>query len=194
MQPSAYVGPEIAMKRSEALARIEALPEGQSGEFVAGELVVSLRPASPHAFAAKRLIGTLDRAFEQALDGPGGWWILGEPELHLGDDIVIPDLAGWRVTRMSSMPVTPAFTLAPDWICEVLSPSTVRFDRTAKLRAYAEAGVEWAWLVDPLARTIEVQRSAGGGWLVEELFIGDEAVRAPPFDAVPLELRRLWLG
>jgi len=95
----------MPMKRSEALARIEALPEGQNGEFVAGELVVSPRPGSPHAFAAKRLMGVLDRAFEQGLDGPGGWWFLGEPELHLGEDILIPDLAGWRTSRMPSMPV-----------------------------------------------------------------------------------------
>jgi len=183
----------MRMTRSEALARIEALPEGQNGEFVGGELVVSPRPASPHLHAATRLGALLMPTLEEGLGDPGGWRFLNEPELHLGEDILVPDVAAWRTGRMERMPVTPAFTLAPDWICEVLSPSTMRFDRAAKMRAYAAAGVQWAWLVDPLAHTLEIHRRAGDRWLVEDVRAGEADACAAPFDAAPLPLGRLWL-
>ncbi len=183
----------MGMTRKEAVARIEALPERFYGEFVGGELVVSPRPASPHGHAATALTGELFGPFQRSRGGPGGWWFHIEPELHLGDDILIPDLAGWRTSRMPVVPDTPAFTLAPDWVCEVLSPSTTRVDRAAKLPAYAAAEVEWVWLVDPLARMLEVYRRAGSHWQVAHVLAGNDAVHAPPFDAAPLELAALWL-
>src|SRR5207249_2269272 len=91
-------------------------------------------------------------------DRPGGWWILFEPELHLGENVLVPDHAGWRRERMPLLPDVAAFTLAPDWVCEVISPSTAHIDRGRKLRAYAREQVAHLWFVDPLARTIEVYR------------------------------------
>src|SRR5689334_25190870 len=125
-----------------------------------GELYASPRPAYPHARAAVVLVGKLGGAFDFG-DGPGGWWIYSEPELHFGDDVLVPDLAGWRRERMPRVPRTPAFTLAPDWLCEVLSPSTARLDRAAKLPVYAREGVKHVWLVDPEARMLEVFRLEG---------------------------------
>lgn len=136
----------------------------------------------------------LDGPFGIGRGGPGGWWILDEPELHLervGDPIV-PDLAGWRRTRMASLPETAYFTLAPDWICEVLSPRTEVIDRGDKMDVYAEARVGHAWLVDPIERMLEVYRLDGSTWRRIHVFRDDQVVRAEPFDAVDLELALLW--
>lgn len=120
--------------------------------------------------------------------------ILGEPELHLlADDIVVSDVAGWRRERMAKVPNAPFFTVAPDWVCEVLSPSTSRLDRVSKLPIYARAGVGHAWLVDPLARTLEVLVLEGGRWMIAATYAGDEGIRAAPFDAIELDLGLLWV-
>ncbi|MGZ3455258.1 MAG: Uma2 family endonuclease, partial [Polyangiales bacterium] len=125
--------------------------------------------------------------------GPGGWWILFEPELHfLSGDIVVPDIAGWRLERMPELPTTAYFTLSPDWICEVLSPSTAAEDRADKMPIYADAGVSHAWLIDPLVRTLEVMRLEQGRWFVRAAFRGDSVVRAEPFESIELSLADLW--
>ena len=125
--------------------------------------------------------------------GPGGWWILLEPELHLGEDVLVPDWAGWRRDRMPVFPDTPAFSQAPDWVCEVISPSTGRIDRSGKMRIYAREGVSHLWLVEPRLETLEVYRLEGGRWIVVGTHAGDDAVRAEPFDAVELQLGRWWM-
>jgi len=119
--------------------------------------------------------------------------ILSEPELHLGNDVVVPDLAGWRRERLSRVPNEPYFSLAPDWLCETPSPSTARIDRTHKLAIYAREGVRHVWLVDPLARTLEVLALEGGRWMIAETHAGGDVVRAAPFAAVEIELARLWI-
>jgi Uma2 family endonuclease len=124
--------------------------------------------------------------------GPGGWWILDEPELHLGDDVLVPDLAGWRRARLPEVPDVPYLTLAPDWICEVLSPGTARIDRVVKLRLYARARIPHLWLVDPRERTLETLVLDGEAWRLAGTWAGDDVVRAAPFDAVPLSLARWW--
>ena len=124
--------------------------------------------------------------------GPGGWWILDEPELHFGEQVVVPDLAGWRRERMPAIPDEAFFALAPDWVCEVLSPSTERIDRGRKLRIYAEAGVAHAWLVNPAERTLEVLRLREGAWTIVAVWEDAAVVRAEPFEAIELELGRLW--
>lgn len=118
--------------------------------------------------------------------------ILDEPELHLGANVLVPDLAGWRRERMSELPSTAWFELAPDWVCEVLSPATALIDRTRKQDTYRTHGVPWLWFVDPTARTIEVLRNGDSGWLVTGTFGGATEARIPPFDAVALDLSALW--
>jgi Uma2 family endonuclease len=172
------------------------VPDTKVAEIIDGELVVSPRPASPHGFAATVLGSDLVVAFHGDMTSPvrpGGWWILLEPELHFGDDVLVPDWAAWRRERMPTVPNAPFFTLAPDWVCEVVSPSTGRIVRGRKLRIYAGVGIEWLWFVDPLARTLEIYRLEGGRWTVVTAHGGDDVVRAEPFDAIELRLHRWWL-
>ncbi|MBN8230264.1 Uma2 family endonuclease [Corallococcus macrosporus] len=174
-------------------ADLEALPPNQVGEIVNGELHASPRPASPHAFAAMQLSTDLNNPFGRGRGGPGGWHFLFEPELHLGKDVLVPDIAGWRQERMAKMPDVVGFTMAPDWLCEVLSPSTSRLDRVRKLPIYAREGVKHVWLVDPLQRTLEVFRLEGGHYLLLGTHEDAETVHAEPFEALALELRVLWV-
>jgi len=171
------------------------VPDTKVAEIVDGELFVSPRPASPHAHAGTIIGVDVAGPFHRNPDdpdGPGGWWILLEPELHFGDDVLVPDWAGWRRTRMPDFPRTAFFTLAPDWVCEVISPSTGRLDRSRKMRVYAREGVVHLWFVDPLARTLELYRLEDGRWIVEGVHGGDDVVRIVPFEAVTLKLNRWW--
>lgn len=172
---------------------ILALPENVVGEIIDGELFVSPRPASPHARASSRLGAWAMRYFDEGDGGPGGWWILDEPELHLGRDILVPDVAGWRRERMPVFPDIAYFEIAPDWVCEVVSPSTTRLDRFLKLPRYARHQVPYAWIVDPLARGLEVYRLEGGHFSLIETFEGEGVVSAEPFAGVDLSLLFLWL-
>jgi Uma2 family endonuclease len=173
--------------------RLCGLPDHQVGEIVAGELYASPRPAIAHARVASGLGVELGGPFDRGRGGPGGWIILDEPELHLGDDVLVPDLAGWRRERVPALGQDMvAFEVAPDWICEVLSPSTSSLDRVRKLPAYAREGVGFAWLVEPIQRTLEVFQLRSGAWQVVATFEGDAKVRAVPFDAIELELAVLW--
>jgi Uma2 family endonuclease len=171
------------------------LPEHQVGEILDGELIVSPRPASPQAMASSVLGADLVGSFHGRGGGgaPGGWWILDEPELHFGQDVVVPDLAGWRRERMPRMPEAPFFELAPDWVCEVVSPSTARLDRSRKMDLYARVAIPHLWMLDPLARTIEVFRLEQGAWLRLRTHAGDERARLAPFEAVELDPGRWWL-
>ncbi len=181
------------MSREDAYARLMELPENKVGEIIAGELIVSPRPASPHTVAAGTLGMDLGTPFQRGRGGPGGWWILPEPELHLGEDVLVPDLAGWRVERMPTVPNVAAFTLAPDWLCEVLSPSTSSLDRIRKMPIYARAGVRDAWLIDPLARFLESYQLQDGKWLRLGAWSEDDRPRVEPFAEIELELQALWL-
>jgi Uma2 family endonuclease len=127
------------------------------------------------------------------VSGGGGWWILPEPELHFADDVLVPDWAGWRRERLPVLQNVPFFTLAPDWVCEIVSPSTGRIDRSRKMRHYAADAVATLWLVDPLAQTLEVYRLEGGRWVVAATHGGDEVVRAEPFEVIEMRLARWWL-
>lgn len=183
---------EVMGRKPATYADLEALPAHVVGELIAGELHVSPRPAAPHAVAGSRLGGKLSSRFDWGEGGPGGWLILFEPELHFGEDVLVPDFAGWRRERMPRPPRTAAFTLAPDWLCEVLSPSTAALDRGAKLPVYAREGVRHVWLVDPEARTLEVLRLEGTRYTLLVTHTGRARVRAEPFEAIELELAFLW--
>jgi Uma2 family endonuclease len=168
------------------------VPSHQVAEILDGELHVSPRPAPRHASASTGLGGLLWGAFNRGSGGPGGWRILAEPELHLGPDVLVPDLAGWRRERLPALPEEAYFSVTPDWVCEVVSPSTASVDRVKKLSIYARERIRHAWLVDPLARTIEVLRLENDRWSIVATFAGFDVVRAEPFDAIDLDLSLLW--
>jgi Uma2 family endonuclease len=159
---------------------------------VDGKLYTTPRPAPRHASASSGLGGLLHGPFDRGRGGPGGWRILDEPELHLGRDVLVPDLAGWRRERLPSLPETAYFPLAPDWICEVVSPSTASMDRVKKLGIYAREGVRHAWIVDPLARTLEVLRLEAAHWIILATAAAQDVARAEPFDALEIDLSLLW--
>jgi Uma2 family endonuclease len=187
--------------RRATYADLEAIPATKVAELIRGTLHVMPRPASRHARASTSLTGRLHGPFDLGEGGPGGWWILDEPELHFPDptapgeiDALVPDLAGWRRERMPRVPDVAAFTLAPDWICEVLSKSTERVDRDEKMPIYAREGVRHAWLIDPIAQTLEVYTlGADGTWGEPVSHGGADVVRAAPFEALGLDLSVLWM-
>lgn len=166
------------------------LPDNLVAEIVQGELHASPRPAPRHAVASSTVGGILMPAFNRL--GPGGWWILDEPELHLGPDVLVPDVAGWRRERMPRIPDEAFFSLAPDWVCEILSPSTSALDRGRKLAIYAREAVRHCWLIDPLARTLEVLQLESGRWTILATHVGDAVVPVAPFEAIDLPLGTLW--
>ena len=168
------------------------LPDHVIGEILHGQLITQPRPAPRHARTSSIIGGEIVPAYDQGRGGPGGWWILFEPELHLGRDILVPDLAGWRRERMPYFPDEAYFSIAPDWICEVLSPGTARTDRAVKMPIYAEQCVQWLWLVDPDIRTLEVYRLLEDRWLLEHTWQHDDVVKAPPFDDISMNLSDFW--
>lgn len=169
-----------------------ALPRERVGEIVNGVLYSHPRPAPKHIVSASLLGGRLIAPYHSGHGGPGGWWVLDEPECHLGPHVLVPDLAGWRRERMPTLPETAWFELAPDWVCEILSPGTARLDRVEKMPIYAAHGVEHLWLLDPILRTLEAYRREGSRWLLLGSHADQDVVRVPPFDAIDLELGTLW--
>jgi len=163
------------------------------GEIIDGELVVSPRPRARHASVKTSLGVDIGGGFGRGDGGgPGGWAILFEPELHIAGQVLVPDMAGWRRERMPEIPDVAYFELPPDWACEVLSPSTAARDRTRKIHHYARARIGHVWLLDPDPQTLEVYRLDGETWRVAFTAAGSTTVRAEPFDAIALDLARLW--
>jgi len=170
------------------------LPENMIGEIIDGELIATPRPSQRHVHAASALdkkIGSPYQFGERG--GPGGWVILVEPEVRLGEDIVVPDLAGWKSERYPRAGETNSICVCPDWVCEVLSPGTLRLDKVKKMSLYARSGVAFLWLIDPAARTLDVFRLESGRWMVGGLYVEDDKVRAEPFPEVEIDLNDLWL-
>jgi Uma2 family endonuclease len=184
----------LPAKRPASYEDVLRAPPHMVAEIIDGELYLSPRPAKAHAAAATALGEELGPPFKRGRGGPGGWIILFEPELHLGQDILVPDLAGWRRERMPAIVADePFFSQEPDWVAEVVSPRTGKYDRTDKLRIYARERVSWTWIVDPLAHTLEVLAlGADGHWSLRAAYRDDARVRAEPFDAIELELAILW--
>ena len=183
------------LRRRATYADLLAVPAHLVAEIIDGELITSPRPAPPHALAGAAITSILFERFNGPLGGadrPGGWWILFEPELHLGEDVLVPDVAGWKRERMPTLPSAAFFDLAPDWVCEIISPSSGRLDRTRKMPIYAREGIGHLWLVDPIARTLEVYRLEGDRWIVAAAHGGPEIACVAPFDGVDVDLRRWW--
>lgn len=168
-------------------------PPNMVAEIIGGALRMQSRPAPPHVHTASRLGARLDRYFVDDDDGgPGGWRILDEPELHLAADILVPDLAGWRMERMPELPETAYFEVAPDWACEILSPSTRKMDLMEKRPIYAREGVSHLWLIDPVSRTLEAFELRNGEWVLIATLADDDDVKVRPFDAVTMKLSKFW--
>ena len=191
MPEPARKGPAGRATYQDVLATSEHLV----AEIVDGELVTSPRPALRHARASSAVGAALFGSFDSGPgdSGPGGWWILNEPELHLREDVIVPDLAGWRRERMPVLPDRAACELAPDWVCAVVSPATARHDRVRKAALYARERVSHLWLVDPLAQTLEVFRLEAARWVRLSAHGGAERVRAEPFEVAELDLSRWWI-
>ncbi|MBI3785356.1 MAG: Uma2 family endonuclease [Deltaproteobacteria bacterium] len=181
-----------ARRKPVLYADIEALPEGVVGEIIEGELHVHPRPAPRHALVASRLGALLNTEFDEGMGGQGGWVILDEPEIQLGENILVPDLAGWRCSRLPELPEKGPFVIEPDWVCKVRSPSTANDDRLRKLPIYADHGIGYVWLVDPMVRTIEVLKLSDGKWTLIAKHGDEDHVHAEPFEAAELPLSRLW--
>ncbi len=124
----------------------------------------------------------------------GGWILLGDAELHLGADILVPDMAGWRRERMPDLPEQTFIDVAPDWVCEMVTPTTAAFDRTQTLPIYCREQVPYVWFIEPLARTLEAYLRGPERWELLACFCDDALVRVAPFDAIEFELGRLWYG
>lgn len=184
-----------------------AAPPTVVAEVIRGQLHMVPRPDAAHARVASMLGGLLIGRFGLGGAGrPGGWRIFVEAELHLGDepDIVVPDLAGWHLARMPDVPVTPYIAQPPDWVCEVVSPSTEALDRTEKMDVYLQAGVTHLWLIAPEQQALEVYRATGLAseqadepaegrrWVQVATHAGPDAVQVEPFADVALDLAMLW--
>lgn len=190
MVPSASMS---APARKATYADIEALPEHVTGELIDGVLYTQARPARAHLVVASELGIELGSVFGRGRGGRGGWVILDEPELHLGDDVLVPDLAAWRVERLPpASPRAAFFDVVPDWVCEIASPSTSLRDRRIKMPVYARHGVNHLWLVEPLECRIEAYERGGSRWIVDGVFGDDRDARVPPFDAATIDIVRIW--
>ncbi len=180
-------------KQRATYADLGRLPEHVTGEIINGELIATPRPASRHVLATSAVGADLFGRFHGPPGPGGGWWILDEPELHFGEDVLVPDLAGWRRERMPKIPDVPAFELPPDWLCEGISPSTVRIDRGPKMDIYARVGVKHMWIVDAAIRTLEIYRLENSRWTRVAVHSDNVKVRAEPFEAAELDLSRWWI-
>lgn len=184
-----------AHTRPSLYEQLQTLPDGVTGEIIDGQLYAQPRPAWPHALASSSLGDELVGPFQKGRGGPGGWWIIDEPELHFIRDteVDVPDLAGWRRARMPDPQPVHRIEVVPDWICEILSPATESKDRNIKMPIYARFGVAYAWLVDPQVRTLEAYALDAGAWREIGRFAGSERVSVAPFDAVAINLGDLWM-
>jgi Uma2 family endonuclease len=180
------------LQRPATLADLEGLPETVVGEIIDGTLYTHPRPRAGHSYVASRLMARLDGPFQDAREGPGGWWIVIEPGIRLEDaPEFVPDLAGWHRERVPEFP-DGSWSVAPDWACEILSPSTRAYDQRIKRPYYARIGIRHLWFIDLDARTLTVSELINGRWVELGVHGEDDVIRAAPFDALELKLGELW--
>lgn len=173
---------------------IEDLPEGVIGELINGQLHTQPRPSARHGLAESNLTADLVGRYSRGRGGPGGWWIIVEPELHLvrNQEVLVPDLAAWRRERLPELPDDQRFEVVPDWVCEILSPATASKDRQVKMPVYARYGVSYAWIVDPETATLEAHTLEGDTWRQLVTYGGEDVVDAPPFPEAGFRVADLW--
>jgi Uma2 family endonuclease len=172
---------------------LDALPATIKGEIIEGVLYTMTRPRGAHQRTALLVGGNLSGPFDIGRDGPGGWWILPEPGIELPNTPEIaPDVAGWKRERMPVVPADSPITIAPDWVCEILSPSTRRHDLLVKKPYYARVGVKHHWLIDLDARTLTASRLESGRWLELGIYGDEREANIEPFDAIALDVASFW--
>lgn len=181
------------MHQPATYADLLKVPEHLVAEIVEGELFTSPRPAFRHAAAMIGLSSQLWGLFQRGNGGPGGWWILTEPELHLAGDVLVPDIAGWRKERMATIPDVTWCDVEPDWVCEILSTSNARHDRFRKMPRYAIHNIPYAWIVDTIAKGVEIYQLKNAHWLQVALHQGTAPIRAVAFEACEIDLAPLWI-
>ncbi len=169
------------------------LPASLTGEILNGQLYAQPRPSGKHILAASNIGSEIHGAYQRGRGGPGGWWILQEPEVHfvLDEEVTVPDVAGWRKTTMPAIPDGHKFTIVPDWICEIHSPSTESIDRNIKKPLYARFGVSFLWLIHPKNRTLETYRLVEGNWKSQGVYSGADTFCVEPFESVKIQLDEL---
>jgi Uma2 family endonuclease len=172
---------------------VEAPDDGRVWEVLGGSLEAQPRPRPAHSRAQARVAGELSGPFDQGRGGPGGWWLLIEPDVEFEvHEIVVPDVAGWRRERMSVLPAERPIRTRPDWTCEVLSPSNRRRDRGRKADLYLRAGVPHYWIVDPDERMLEAFEAKAGAWVRLGAWSDGDTLRIPPFEAIELDVGGLF--
>jgi Uma2 family endonuclease len=183
-----------ALKKRAVYEDLYTIPEHMTGEIIGGELVLTPRPSRFHAYSAASLGGRLITPYQFGEgSGPGGWVILIEPEIGLGEDILVPDLAGWKRERFPVRESHNWISIPPDWLCEVLSPGTAGKDKIKKMPIYAQSRIPYVWMVDPLEKTLEIFRLESGRWVVAGLYGESDRVRGEPFLELEIDLGSLWL-
>lgn len=172
---------------------ILALPENIVGEILNGQLEAHPRPAPKHALAASSIGDELVSPFQKGRGGSGGWWIIDEPECHVEGEVFVPDLAGWLKKNMPTLPKTTYFDIRPDWVCEIISPSSARRDRVTKMTIYARLAIPYYWIIDPIGQTLEVyQLQNNHNWRLLKTYADADEVTVAPFDSYSFSLANLW--
>ncbi|MFH0998148.1 MAG: Uma2 family endonuclease [Pseudomonadota bacterium] len=182
---------ETAFKKA-SYEDLYSIPDNMIGEIIDGELFAMPRPSFRHSNAVSGMMDEIRGPFQRGRGGPGGWMILYEPEICLGENILVPDLAGWKKERLPNPPVENYTKVSPDWVCEALSPGTVRIDRIRKMPIYAQFGISYAWLIDPVAKTLEIFRLESGRWILLSVHSENDNVRPEPFQEIEIPLQHLW--
>ena len=181
-------------RKSPTLADLDALPASVKGEIIDGVLYTMTRPRAVHQRTALDVGSDLRDPFQRGRGGPGGWWILPEPGIELPNTPEIaPDVAGWKLARLPILPNDEPIRVVPDWVCEILSPSTRRHDLLVKKPYYAKIGVPHHWLIDREARTITAYRLESGRWSELGVFGDERDARIEPFEDAALDIASWWV-
>ncbi len=185
-----------SVKSNADYADLYSIPENMIGEIIDGELYAMPRPSPRHCNTASSLGIIIGYYYKIGMNGGiGGWWILDKPGIHFSDlkeDIMVPDISGWKKEKMPELPAETYFSVTPDWICEILSPATAAHDRKKKLPKYAKFGVSYFWIVDPANRTVEILKLKNGEYSVSAVYCEDDKMKAEPFTEILIDLKNIW--